>query len=48
MGMTDLQFKNHIREILRWLEHIKKQEGDEKKNGLIEELEQDLKKSLED
>ena len=47
MGMTDLQFKSHLRQIISRLESALKEETEEKKIKQIEELLNDLKEDMQ-
>ena len=48
MGMTDSQFKAHLRMLLRYLAEAKEQETKEEVAKKIEALMKDLQASLED
>ena len=48
MGMTDGQFKSHLRMLLRYLEEAKEQETKEEIIKKINALMKDLQASLED
>ena len=47
MGMTDLQYKDHLRYLFAFLEQAKKAESKEKMQEQIENLQQMLKEGLE-
>ena len=48
MGMTDLQFKSWLRQIIRRLEEAEGEENKEKTDKKLEELLKDLKQDLQD
>lgn len=48
MGMTDAQFKNHIRFLLMALKDMDEQTDPEKKQAKFEEIIDALQKTLED
>ena len=47
MGMTDLQFKSWLRQIIRRLEEAEGEENKEKTDKKLEELLKDLKQDLQ-
>ena len=47
-GMTDLQFKDHLRELIANLERIKRLSTDEEMRKELEELIKRKKRALED
>lgn len=47
MGMTDLQFKSWLKQIIRGLEDAKKEDTKEGTNRKLDELLKDLKEDLQ-
>lgn len=48
MGMTDAQFKSHIRFLLMFLQTIEEETDPKKKQAKFDELKENLQKTLED
>lgn len=47
MGMTDLQFKNYLKQLIRRLETASSQDSVEKILAELDKLKQDLQESIE-
>ena len=47
MGMTDLQFKSYLKQLIRNIEEIKKEESKEKMSQRIDDLVCDLRDDLQ-
>ena len=48
MGMTDVQFKDHLRELIAFLEHVEKLETVEEIRAELEQFIERKQKTLED
>lgn len=47
MGMTDLQFKSYLKQLIRNIEKVKKEESKEKMEQRIDEIICDLREDLQ-
>lgn len=47
MGMTDLQFKNHLKEMIRAMEWAKSKETAEEIRAELDKIMQDLQETIE-